>query len=507
MNMRLSATPAAVAALGLLGGLLVLTATGVHGPGLSPDSVSYISAARNLCAGRGLTNYLGVPLTLWPPLYPAVLAAVSAAGGIDARPAAAGVNAVLFGLLIFSTGVMLRRLLPRRPALAMLGAALAAFVGPLFYVSSWALSEILFCLLVVLFMHQVAMLRARCGRRAVAVLAVLAAAAFLTRYIGLALLGAGGLALLLCSRGSLGRRLTDAAAFGLLASAPAAAWLARNYAVADTFFGQRGSAHMTLGAGVRAMLERIAGWFVPDRIWCAAWLPGVAAVAAALVIAWWWCTRGERGRWHAFAPALLTGSAYAGLLLYAETSGGIDMIDDRLLAPLLVPLLTILLLLAEPAWGRVADRLPRRLRLPAAVAGACLVFAGPARAVLGQARVMRGEGAGGYTTSAWRRSETVRYVAGHRLADERPIYSNRPDALYILADIPARMSVPLHLLRTAAVPALYPKFDESFVVWFDDHPRRPLAHPDRLSSVATLQPAARLEDGAVYRLTPRRSPP
>jgi RNA 3'-terminal phosphate cyclase len=54
------------------GALLLATRAG---PGLSPDSVTYVSAARNLTDGHGYSGFTGSALTVFPPAYPALLAA------------------------------------------------------------------------------------------------------------------------------------------------------------------------------------------------------------------------------------------------------------------------------------------------------------------------------------------------------------------------------------------------------------------------------------------------
>ena len=63
-----------VVALAVLAGVATWVATR-HGPGLSPDSVTYLSAARNLAAGRGYVDLTGQANTTFAPGYPAVLAA------------------------------------------------------------------------------------------------------------------------------------------------------------------------------------------------------------------------------------------------------------------------------------------------------------------------------------------------------------------------------------------------------------------------------------------------
>ena len=83
--------------LALGGGLLVLFAS-PWGIGLSPDSVQYIQAARNLRLGFGLSIWgkQGYqPLTHFPPLYPLILA-VAASSRETILAWAHGLQAILF---------------------------------------------------------------------------------------------------------------------------------------------------------------------------------------------------------------------------------------------------------------------------------------------------------------------------------------------------------------------------------------------------------------------------
>ena len=93
-----------------------------HGASMIPDSAVYIGTARNLAQGRGLTtpfNLLinpyspakaaafdgAVPLTHYPPLFPAVLAVFQRLD-IDALDAARWFNALLMGVNVFLAGVV-----------------------------------------------------------------------------------------------------------------------------------------------------------------------------------------------------------------------------------------------------------------------------------------------------------------------------------------------------------------------------------------------------------------
>jgi hypothetical protein len=62
-----------LALLGLAGASALLIAMSRNGAGISPDSVIYISTARNIANGRGFVTYVDAPLVLQPPSYPAIL--------------------------------------------------------------------------------------------------------------------------------------------------------------------------------------------------------------------------------------------------------------------------------------------------------------------------------------------------------------------------------------------------------------------------------------------------
>lgn len=63
-----------LAALSALGVVLVLARQIVYGAGLASDALEYLAIAGNVLAGEGLTYLSGAPATLWPPLYPLLLA-------------------------------------------------------------------------------------------------------------------------------------------------------------------------------------------------------------------------------------------------------------------------------------------------------------------------------------------------------------------------------------------------------------------------------------------------
>ena len=89
---------------------------------LSPDSVYYIDTARNIVAGRGISNSMAPvrravergetlprPMTMWGPLYP-LLIAVSSLGGLPAPAAALLVPIAFLGIVLCGSYLLMREL-------------------------------------------------------------------------------------------------------------------------------------------------------------------------------------------------------------------------------------------------------------------------------------------------------------------------------------------------------------------------------------------------------------
>jgi hypothetical protein len=179
-------TPFAVIAFGIV---VALVATR-GGPRLSPDSITYLSVADHLRHGRGLVDFTDRPFSVFPPLYPLVLAPF----GADLWWARA-VNVIALAV----AGMLFHRLLAGRVRWWLAAAAVLAMVvcqGTVTVVGS-AFSEPLF---LVVALGAVAVLGGgpTTVRRA-AMVGALAGIGFLTRYAGVSLVASVVLAALICA--------------------------------------------------------------------------------------------------------------------------------------------------------------------------------------------------------------------------------------------------------------------------------------------------------------------
>ena len=220
---------------GLAAAWRVLQITAPPGPGLDPDAVSYLGAALSVAHGQGFRIPEGSwnapdttsALAHFPPGFSALIA-VGVRAGVDARNAArfieAGAAAVAVIAVALTAGVA------SEPIAALVAALLLLLTPAMVVVHASVLSEPLFLALVATFTLVLA--RRPAGEtdpgaplRRLAALSVIAAAAALVRYAGLALIGAIALDALLAHRQApLGPRLRNAVLTTLLPVVPFGWW-------------------------------------------------------------------------------------------------------------------------------------------------------------------------------------------------------------------------------------------------------------------------------------------
>ena len=432
---RRRGVPAAfAAACAVLAAALVLVRTGGHGAGLHWDSAVFVSVAENLLAGRGFVDWRGEPLTLWPPLYPLLLAAAGLAG-LDPRQAAGPLNAAVLGLAVLAAGAWMRRRLRSR-LLAAWGCLAAALSPPLAWAASQALTDAAFVLFAVLSLACADRFLDGGRRSSLALAAGFAALACLTRYNGVAAVAAIALALLL-QRGAAPReKERRAAAFAIAALLPLGLWMAWRALAADLAAGRVYPVDYTLPEILGKIAEILGEWaLVEDRsgIPVAAGVALLALLAAAGGAAFRARLRPggpAGGRFpHVFAVFV---PAFAALYVLALTMGATwHGVQERHLAPLFLPLL----FLAVFALDRTLDRAKGGWPGAATAAGLALWIACAAFANLRETARAHAEGTGYYNLPRWTGSETLRHLRANPV--EADVYSNAPALLSLHVGGPA----------------------------------------------------------------------
>lgn len=214
------------------GSAILLYLTRAYGPGVAPDSISYLSMAKHIAAGKGVAIYMpnlhttSEPIASFSPLYPVLLSLFLLAQA-PITLAAWILDAILLGLNLFAAAILVRRMS------GYFWAGLA--VMPLLFLNmgflsmhTWILSEPTFILASILTLYFLWNAIEKSSTRDLILSALFVGAAALAKYIGIVYAVAGALCLILFLRTSIAKRLKAALGYVVIASIPLVAWLIRN---------------------------------------------------------------------------------------------------------------------------------------------------------------------------------------------------------------------------------------------------------------------------------------
>jgi hypothetical protein len=485
--------------MSMMGACLVLSAASPHGMGLSPDSAHYLATARHLARGDGFVSFGRTPFVEWPPLYPLVLSCFEV-GGIDSERAACAINAVLLACCIFLTALATHNAWPNDWKLSLGAAATALVAWPVAQVAMFVWSDTLFIALCLAFL---VLLQANgsypTGR--VILLGVLAGAAWLTRYVGCAIVLAGTVTILWMGNGTLRLRVKQCLLFAGLSATPMLLWFWHNTKVWAFPFGQRSPSESTLSMNIRETLQIGSAWVLPGA-WkqpiTSYWPIGCVIVFLIGTLALMYARRRTLG---ACAPLVAFVACYLSVLLAAKTLIHVGA-GDRLLAPLFLPAV-VLVLIALRFWLGATHG--RRLSKWASTGMAILLLAwwfAAARNIGFLVQHAHNEGLP-YRGLPWRESSMLCFVR-----EELPagiILSNDPVEVYLYTrrdclSLPSRTPRPAFRDALNMLAVAKEKNQAMFVVWLgaiDEDALRQESSSGRSHDVL-----ARFDDGIVMSNAP-----
>lgn len=165
---------------GLLVSISLYISMGTYGPGIVPDSTAYLEIADNLVKGNGLENDRGTLVSLWPPLYSLMLAGLSLLIGCSTLTAAKIIS--LTGAFVCMSVVSSFFIKRNISLFGSLFVYLILWCSTLWNNFSFSLSETLFLPLLALFLVTLERWLGSKQRSVLAILAVITALMFLTRY-------------------------------------------------------------------------------------------------------------------------------------------------------------------------------------------------------------------------------------------------------------------------------------------------------------------------------------
>ena len=249
---------------GVLVAGIVLLRQHAHGPYFSIDAVHYLAIARSLASGDGYVSFDGLSPANWPPGF-ASLMAVGSLFIFDPKDIVGPLNAVALGLTVFITGLWLRERIESH-FLVLWGCLALVFSIPLVWVATYALSESVFILFLMLsLVYADRFLRS--GSRSSLILAGLfGCLVCLLRYSGVPVVLAVAV-MMMFSRSSAGlEKLRRVGFYVSISLLPLCLWMVRNVFVTGTFAGTRIQHEVRVLEDIYMVLKVLTVWLFQVRL-------------------------------------------------------------------------------------------------------------------------------------------------------------------------------------------------------------------------------------------------
>ena len=511
---------------------LFVLISNISGIALGDDGVGYRATADSLLDGNGLQYFLEHPLTVWPPLWPALMAAVAKVTPLDTVGAAIALNVVVAFVAVVVGHRLLRRCLDD-DRLVLLGTAVIAVGSSAVGFGHLLMTDYAFSVLVAGLLLVLLNFRDRRSPWLLAGAAGLVWVGFSLRYAALYLIPVAAFWLLSLpapdgDRRPAGRRVLEAGGFAVAAVLAPLAWMLRNRSLDGTFTGPRYSSARGLVGNAYDILATVGKFLLPgvangrDRIRALVRLV-VVAVALVVGVRLLLLTRRDGESLVARSVRLLGGSTglvllmgvgYLLYMLYVRSTTALNELDLRLLEPAYLPLMVCGLRLVDelgvldttatgdpaPDGGRWATR------------GVLLAWVwAVANIAAGLVAVVAFAAGNPYFDGNYGSDEFEQVRENPALdavPDDCHVVSNLPNALYPVEEpdwSPRRTGLESNQ-QVDDLEELIPTLDDTptCLVWIDLRPR--YGHLWTLSQLrdrVELQPLASDGEVSVYRMLPR----
>lgn len=464
------------------------------GIGISPDSVVYLSTAENILQHFSFTDFTGLPLVIFPigyPLFLAKLAFLFGKAPVTLLPVANGL--LLTGVLIM-TSSLIRDVSKHNSLYKPLILSLLACSPALLEIYSMAWSETLFLFLMLLFALSFRKYLQTPRLFPLIVAALVAAAAFITRYAGVCLLLTGGILLLF--DGALPRitKIRHLILFSFLAASQGVLNLVRNSLVSGNSTGVREKALRSFADTLYQAGSVLADWFP--------FLKGHATLSAGILVCFLiGCLLGFfYAAWQqdTYPTSHTILSCFALVyLLFLLTLASISRFEDisnRLLSPVYIPLL-VLSTSWLPALVKRSGTVWKLLLIPAALFLYGSIQYQQYRLNADAWEGIKDAGIPGYAEDSWTQSPTIQYIKQHRNQFSGTVYANANDAVFYLTGIKA-FSLPHKEIDSEKTTFLQqPQF---YLIWLTDGANEDLLSLPLIQQQRPLDTLASFADGAIY---------
>ncbi len=485
--------------IALLGFFLIQVFAKHSGIGISPDTVTYLSAARHLTQGKGFISFDNLPVVDFPFGYPFFLSVISFITRLDPTQFGPWLNGSLFGLLLYISGGIMNGFNNPSGWYKRILLVCILLSPALQEVYSYLWSETIFLLLILFFILSISNYLRQLTNGWLLLSILICSLACLTRYAGVFLILTGLCLIFFNSAFSWRKRIIHCLLFGSISFSLLLINVIRNLLSSGLAMGPRPKSD----SGILKILEYFGGvicdWLLLDRKpLLAVTLAVTIFLLFALTISF---TRNWRKTGFGFEYIMaVTGLTYCIFMVFTSSLTRYEQFTNRLLSPIFIPLL----------WS-ISWWVPQFIRDKSVRLKWILLFPVLLVTVLFLNREWRADyeyydgvkdaGMPGYREDPFVQSEIVQYLVGNKnIFDPRfPIYSNAGDAVYFITGLPA-IQLPF-IDFPAKVEGYYNGYSNhrpEYLVWFRDLDNPAMPDLKSILQHKNMMAVKELADGAVY---------
>jgi hypothetical protein len=486
--------------LAALSGFFLIQLFAKHsGVGVSPDSVTYISACRHLIQGTGFRSFDLLPVVDFPCAYPFFLTIISFFTRLDPLQFGAVLNGILFGILLYCSGALMNGLEHASGWYKRILLLCILLSPALQEVYSMLWSETVFLLLILVFIPCMALyLRGRTVRWLL-ICSFLCALICLTRYAGIFLIISGAVLIILNGKQSLGKRIADGFVFGFISFCPLLINMLRNFWATGLATGIRPKSEVNLLTILEYFGGVLSDWLLIDR------KPGISILLAVLVFVIFsvsiFRTRKKKSGQEFLYVAAVLGLTYCGFLLVTYSITRYEPFTNRLLAPIFIPLLWSVSSWIPGYFTRAKDRMTGIVCAAMLLVAACFINLERA-ADWEYYDGVKDAGIPGYREDPFLQSGIVQFLENNKSIFDggHPVYSNAGDAFYFVTGKPSFQLPFLDFPNQVQhyYTRQYPGPGGEFLVWFQNEEDLQMPTLDQILKNKNMELIKQLPDGAVY---------
>lgn len=479
----------------IMGAVIILLFTRHGGIGIYPDSVVYVSTADNLHQTGRLVDFLGRPLIDFALFYPVFLSSIIKLTGFSIVTIAPVVNAILFALLIFLSGLILDKLALKTRWYKIAVLSCIIFSPCLLEIYSYLLSETVFLIFLLLFFLYFFKYLQNYSPRFLIYAALLAGFASITRYAGITIIAAGGLLLLINQEIATKKKFIHIAFFTLISTAFLATNLLRNYLVNKTLTGHREKSTTAFLQNIRDAGSVFSSWlpFNSDHPILSVTIMWLILATLFVFLIKIYIAR-ESVKTIIAIPAVFS-LVYILFIIIMATFSRFEPLNNRFFSPVYIPLL-----LTGSSWiPSIIHKKKGVIKNTWISFGFIILIAFQYNQVSTDYETWDGvkdAGIPGYTEDSWKYGATVQYIQQHRNdLQKMTVYSDAADAVYFFTGIKG-IFLPHNEFADEKNSFLNTK--GCYVVWFNDGENTDLVSKDFILQTKGMKVYKEFDDGIIF---------